>query len=176
MHASQSSALGLLIVRAGHSRACMCAHIRIRTAAQHVSHTLATSALCAGYFAVLASSRSPFIVVLRHSAGTFDKSDGSGGTNGATMRFEPEAWLHACRCTYPCPCRCPMHMPMSVPMPVSLHVPLHMSLHMFLHMSTYMSAYTSPHMPARMSVHMSAHMTDYIHVVTHVCAHVSTHD
>jgi catalase (peroxidase I) len=26
-----------------------------------------------------------------HSAGTFDKKDGSGGTNGATMRFEPEA-------------------------------------------------------------------------------------
>ena len=27
----------------------------------------------------------------RHSAGTFDKSDGSGGTNGATMRYEMEA-------------------------------------------------------------------------------------
>jgi cytochrome c peroxidase len=26
-----------------------------------------------------------------HSAGTFDKTDGSGGTNGATMRFEPES-------------------------------------------------------------------------------------
>ena len=26
-----------------------------------------------------------------HSSGTFDKSDGSGGANGATMRFEPEA-------------------------------------------------------------------------------------
>ena len=27
----------------------------------------------------------------RHSAGTYDKSDGSGGTNGATMRYELEA-------------------------------------------------------------------------------------
>ena len=26
----------------------------------------------------------------QHAAGAFDKSDGSGGTDGATMRFEPE--------------------------------------------------------------------------------------
>eukprot|EP00729_Bicosta_minor_P013729 gene13729-29273_t len=25
-----------------------------------------------------------------HSSGTFDKSDSSGGSNGGTMRFEPE--------------------------------------------------------------------------------------
>jgi len=34
----------------------------------------------------------PMVVRLAwHAAGTFDKRDGSGGTNGATMRFEPES-------------------------------------------------------------------------------------
>jgi len=32
----------------------------------------------------------PPAALRRHAAGTFDKSDGSGGTDGATMRFEPE--------------------------------------------------------------------------------------
>ena len=33
----------------------------------------------------------PMVVRLAwHASGTFDKNDGSGGSNGATMRFEPE--------------------------------------------------------------------------------------
>ena len=30
-----------------------------------------------------------------HASGTFDKSDGSGGSDGATVRFEPESTDHA---------------------------------------------------------------------------------
>ena len=30
-----------------------------------------------------------------HASGTYDKSDGSGGSDGATMRFEPESTDHA---------------------------------------------------------------------------------
>ena len=41
-------------------------------------------------FSACLSAPRPLPALRRHAAGTFDKSDGSGGTDGATMRFEPE--------------------------------------------------------------------------------------